>query len=76
MDKKELKKLQETVTIDLAEHFYHVYCNSVGGKAFNGDTLPVWKDFYKDPNKKLQSKAWIEVAKEAMIVLCDYGQKN
>ena len=42
---------------------YEVYCQAVGGKAFNGDPLPNWETFRNDPNKKVQSDAWVQVAK-------------
>lgn len=46
----------------LAALLYTEYCKSVGGKAFNGDTLPSWEEFSKDPNKQVQAAAWITVA--------------
>lgn len=54
----------------VAERLYETYCKSVGGKAFNGDSLPSWKDFLEDPLKKKQSDAWLDTAKEAMNFLC------
>jgi hypothetical protein len=51
---------------ELAGQLYTTYCNAVGGKAFNGDDLPSWEDFSKDPAKKKQSDAWISTAIEAL----------
>ena len=45
-----------------AEVFYTKYCESVGGKAFNGDPLPTWKDFVADPRKRLQASAYLTAA--------------
>ena len=53
-------------TIKLAGILYETYCRSVGGRAFNGDPLPSWNQFYADPKKTLQSNAWINVALEAI----------
>lgn len=50
---------------ELAGQLYDHYCQSVGGKAFNGDPLPSWEEFSSDPNKQKQVNAWIEVAKKA-----------
>lgn len=55
----------------LADQLYHVYCVAVGNKAFNGDALPTWDEFRKDPKKKPQSDAWIEVAKAAVAMIKD-----
>lgn len=51
---------------DLAGRLYTVYCRAVGGKAFNGDTLPDWKVFSVDLKKLAQSNAWRAVAREAI----------
>lgn len=51
---------------ELAEELYEAYCVAVGGKAFNGDNLPSWKEFRNDPSKKKQSDAWIVVAETAL----------
>ena len=53
----------------VAERLYTTYCQAVGGKAFNGDNLPSWEDFYNDPAKEKQASAWIEAAKSAMDLL-------
>ncbi len=54
-------------TRELAEKLYKTYCIAVGGKAFNGDPLPNWKQFRADPTKKVQSEAWMKVAECAGI---------
>lgn len=46
----------------IAQRLYEVYCQSVGGKAFNGDALPTWEVFSADPGKQLQADAWRSVA--------------
>jgi len=51
---------------ELAGLLYKTYCNSVGGKAFNGDPLPDWDAFRSDAKKKVQSDAWCAVATVAI----------
>jgi hypothetical protein len=46
----------------LAKKLYARYCREVGGKAFNGDPLPDWDAFSKDPAKQKQADAWRSVA--------------
>lgn len=46
-----------------AERMYESYCVAVGGKAFNGDPLPTWRQFRDDPTKLKQSEAWVAIAK-------------
>jgi len=46
----------------LASNLYATYCTEVGGKAFNGDSLPDWPTFRADPDKRVQSDAWVRVA--------------
>jgi len=48
--------------INLAGFLYEVYCEAVGGVAFNGDKLPDWTTFYADKSKAKQVGAWISVA--------------
>lgn len=55
--------------IKVAGELYEEYCNSVGGKAWNGDKLPTWEEFYNDENKQLQVSAWISVARRAIEIL-------
>lgn len=54
---------------DLAPFLYNRYCDAVGGKAWNGDNLPMWAEFRADPTKKKQSDAWVAAAAEAIKVL-------
>lgn len=56
-------------TYTVAERLYTAYCQSVGGKAFNGDPLPNWETFVNDPTKEKQSKAWLDVADAAIDLL-------
>ncbi len=56
-------------TIELAGKLYETYCKSVGGKAWNGDRLPTWEEFYSDETKRLQSDGWVDVAMEAIKLL-------
>lgn len=49
----------------LAGALYTNYCKDVGGKAFNGDPLPTWFQFRSDPAKRVQSDAWVGIAKLA-----------
>lgn len=54
------------VTIEsMADALYTRYCRSVGGRAFNGDTLPTWKEMAADPGKLKQVTGWREAAEEA-----------
>jgi hypothetical protein len=46
-----------------AETLYTRYCESVGGKAFNGDPLPDWNTFKADPAKQPQALAWVDAAR-------------
>lgn len=46
----------------LTAKLYAVYCDAVGGKAFNGDPLPNWTDFATDIKKIKQAEAWRKVA--------------
>lgn len=49
-------------TYKTAEELYTVYCRAVGGKAFNGEKLPVWREFMSDPKKQVQVEGWLQVA--------------
>ncbi len=42
----------------LAKKTYDLYCEAVGGKAFNGDLLPKSDEFFNDPSKQKQADAW------------------
>jgi len=50
----------------LAYLMYDEYCAAVGGKAFNGDDLPVSTEFFNDVNKTKQANAWRSAAKVAI----------
>ena len=50
----------------VAAHFYAVYCDSVGGKAWNGDSLPDWAALNADPAKARIIEAWKAVARAAL----------
>jgi hypothetical protein len=54
---------------EIAGLLYEKYCSDVGGKAYNGDPLPCWKEFRADPNKQVQSDAWVGVADNAIELL-------
>lgn len=53
----------------IASELYRVYCEAVGGKAFNGDTLPDWETFYTDETKAKQANAWLTAADRATQLL-------
>ena len=50
---------------EVAELLYGVYCDRVGGVAFNGDRLPGWDEFAADPDKVKQANAWRAVGHAA-----------
>jgi hypothetical protein len=50
---------------EFAGMLYESYCQQVGGVAWNGDNLPLWKEFRSDPTKYKQSDAWVVVARNA-----------
>ncbi len=63
----ELKTYPNAAEVEaLAGELYEIYCAEVGGKAWNGDPLPSWKEFRADPIKTLQSDAWVMVADKAV----------
>lgn len=51
---------------EIANDLYTKYCVAVGGKAYNGDSLPTWREFRDNPLKNKQSEGWIVVAKAAI----------
>lgn len=53
----------------LAACLYEAYCGAVGGKAWNGDELPSWKEFSDDTSKAKQVTGWIIVAQVAKTIL-------
>lgn len=52
----------EQELFELAGKLYERYCDSVGGKAFNGDNLPSWKELCADKSKVKIMTAWRDVA--------------
>jgi hypothetical protein len=59
MDKKE----------PLARKMYDDYCEAVGGKVFNGDSLPRSDEFFTDETKQKQANAWRVAAQSAIDFL-------
>jgi hypothetical protein len=55
-------ELDDEDAMDVASKLYTHYCAAVGGKAFNGDPLPAWGEFLKDPAKEKQALAWLSLA--------------
>lgn len=53
----------------LADILYTTYCDSVGGKAYNGDPLPSWRKFSTDPKKEKQTRGWLDAAQKAIKLL-------
>jgi len=53
----------------IARWFYQHYCAAVGGKAWNGDPLPVAAEFFADQKKELQADAWRQVAALALVLV-------
>ena len=53
----------------IAAELYTKYCESVGGKAFNGDDLPLAEEFFSDDTKTKQSNAWLETADRAIQLI-------
>lgn len=53
---------QQAIMETIAGQLYDVYCKEVGGKAYDGKSLPSWQDFRNDPSKRTQSDAWVKVA--------------
>ena len=49
-----------------AQTLYTAYCEAVGGRAYNGQPLPTAEEFWNDPAKTAQAKAWEAVAEKAM----------
>lgn len=50
----------------IASIMYETYCGAVGGRAFNGDPLPPWKEFSEDPKKAVQAQGWLAAASAAI----------
>jgi hypothetical protein len=52
--------------VEFAGELYTTYCESVGGKAHDGQPLPSWEVFKNDPLKLRQYNAWIATAHQAL----------
>jgi hypothetical protein len=65
-----MSELKPVTVLDevVASKLYETYCQAVGGKAYNGDPLPSWREFASDANKKKQVAAWHEVARQALTI--------
>lgn len=48
---------------------YAKYTDAVGGKAWNGDNLPMWAEFRADPAKQKQSDAWVKTAEHVLYLI-------
>lgn len=53
----------------LAMRMYDDYCESVGGKAFNGDDLPKSDELFNDTKKQIQAMGWVKAAETAIDFL-------
>jgi len=51
---------------EFAGVLYEKYREEVDWKDAQGKVLPDWKEFRDDPNKKVQSSAWVSMAEEAI----------
>lgn len=51
-----------------AVRMYDVYCDAVGGKAYDGRPLPTGAEFFADPGKQKQADAWRAVARMALSI--------
>lgn len=63
--------LEETLE-ELTRGAYEKYCEAVGGKAYNGDSLPSWEKFKADKSKERQVEAW----KQAVISVLMNNKKE
>lgn len=54
---------------NLAREMYDAYCAAVGGKAFNGDDLPISGEFFEDDSKLKQANAWRVAADKAIELI-------
>jgi len=61
---------------DFAGQLYERYCQAVGGKAYDGKPLPLWKEFRGDPTKRVQSDAWVRVAEAAYDRMVDFDVRD
>jgi len=61
---------------DFAGQLYERYCQAVGGKAYDGKPLPLWKEFRGDESKRVQSDAWVRVAESAYDRMVDFDVRD
>lgn len=55
----------------IAGELYEIYCAAVGGVAFNGDKLPGWVEFIRDPSKSLQSGGWNAIGERVVELIAE-----
>lgn len=55
----------------LAGRLYTTYSAAIGNKDANGKTLPTWDEFSKTPSNAFRTRAWVEVATQAMKISKD-----
>ncbi len=60
---------------DKAIELYDVYAAAVGGKAWDGCTLPSGTEFMHDPAKQKQADAWRAVAAHVIKLPVEAGEK-
>lgn len=68
MENTEISKVEA-----LARQMYDHYCMRVGGKAFNGDQLPLSNEFFTDESKGKQADAWRSVSQLVILQETDLG---
>lgn len=71
IDKEQLESAEVEL---LANTLYSVYCEAVGGAAFNGDPLPTWAEFKADAHKTKQVEGWRAVARMVHRQIGGYEQ--
>lgn len=62
--------MTEGTAEELARYFYDLYCETVGGKAWDGRPLPSSADFFADTTKAKQADGWRAVASAARAIFC------
>ncbi len=72
LGRRDFMKTKPNAVQLLASALYETYCKAVGGKAFNGDLLPLWHVFSADPEKRIQSEAWIATADAAIQLVQEH----
>ena len=58
--------MQSDVLEITAQAAWAAYCEAVGGKAFNGDSLPAWSVMVADSKKKQIVAGWRAAANAAV----------